>query len=80
MSKQNDLDKIFAIHLLANAMIFIFEDLPETSKFFIENKDLYEKNVKLVEDLTRHTNKDEANNYNYILCRLKKMSERIRLK
>ena len=35
MSKQNDLDKIFAIHLLANAMIFIFEDLPETSKFFL---------------------------------------------
>ena len=79
MSKQNNLDKIFAIHLLANAMVFIFEDLPETSKFFIENKDLYEKNVKLVEDLTRHTNETEATNYNYLLGRLKKMSERIRL-
>lgn len=80
MSKQNELDKIFAIHLLANAMVFIFEDLPETNKFFVENKDLYEKNVKLVEDLTRHTNETEATNYNYLLGRLKKMSERIHLK
>ena len=80
MNKQTDLDKIFAIHLLANAMIFIFEDLPETNKFYIENYDLYEKSVKLVEDLTKLTNEQEATNYNYLLDRLKKMSERVRLK
>jgi len=80
MSKQNDLDKIFAIHLLLNATVFLFEDLPETNIFLIENKDIYEKSVKLVEDLTRSIKTSEASNYNYILDRLKKMSERVHIK
>jgi hypothetical protein len=79
VSKQTDLDKVLAIHLLLNATVFLFEDLPETNIFLIENKDIYEKSVKLVEDLTRSIESKEATNYNYILDRLKKMSERVHL-
>lgn len=80
MSKQTYIEKIFSIHLLANALVFTFEDLNEDSKFFIDNKDLYEKSVKLVDDLTKELNLNEADNYNYLLDRIKKMSERVRLK
>lgn len=78
--KQTEIDKIFAIHLHLNAVVFLFEDINPECKFFEENKDLYEKSVKLVEDLTVKINQSESTNYVYLLDRLKKMSERVRLK
>lgn len=68
-----EVDKIYQIHLLLNSVMYLFEELPETNKFFKDEQELYNHCVRLSEDLTKHLVDHQNNNYTYTLGRINKL-------
>lgn len=73
------IQKVYQIHLLFNAAVYIFEDLPEKDKFLEDNQELYERMVMLCENLSKALKYKQNDRYVYQLAKLKKVVDNIKI-
>lgn len=74
-----ELKKVYQIHLLLNQAMYLFEDLSDNNNFLVDNLSLYNKCRELSENLSKELGKSQNNNYSYTLNKLKKVIENIRI-
>lgn len=79
MEGNNELKKVYQIHLLLNQAMYLFEDLSDNNNFLVDNLSLYNKCRELSENLSKELETKQNNNYSYTLSKLKKVIENIRI-
>ena len=79
MGGNQELKKVYQIHLLLNQAMFLFEDLSDNNNFLVDNLSLYNKCRELSENLSKELERSQNNNYSYTLNKLKKVIENIRI-
>ena len=79
MKKYKDIDKVYQIHLLLNAAMYLFEDLDEDNFFIKDEEEIYQHLVRVSENISSHLESHQTNNYSYILDRITKLVERLKV-
>lgn len=79
MKKYKDIDKVYQIHLLLNAAMYLFEDLDEDNFFIKDEEELYQHLVRVSENISSHLESHQINNYSYILDRISKLVIRLKV-